>query len=130
MEDEKNRFNLASHLEELGASCQKIFLKEISFKYFILITKGWNSTRKFRILEERAAGIRENQATIQAIEEKLNQTGPTLIPSVSQVIDQPNSPLASHHSGNRISVAKSHHSSQTQVVSRRRQAYKGKTRHI
>ncbi|MBW0529633.1 hypothetical protein O181_069348 [Austropuccinia psidii MF-1] len=43
--------------------------------------QGWNSTRKFKILEERATRIREHQATIQAIEEQPNQTGPTLIPS-------------------------------------------------
>ncbi|MBW0495122.1 hypothetical protein O181_034837 [Austropuccinia psidii MF-1] len=48
------------------------------------ITKGWNPTRQFRLLEERETRIRENQATIQAIEEWLNQTGPTLIPSGSQ----------------------------------------------
>ncbi|MBW0492006.1 hypothetical protein O181_031721 [Austropuccinia psidii MF-1] len=52
------------------------------------ITKGWNPTRKFRLLEERATRIREKQATIQAIEEQLNQTGPTLITSGSQGVDQ------------------------------------------
>ncbi|MBW0502035.1 hypothetical protein O181_041750 [Austropuccinia psidii MF-1] len=57
------------------------------------------STRKFRLLKERASRIRESQATIIAIGEKLNQTGPTLIPSGSQVVDQPSSPVASHHSG-------------------------------
>ncbi|MBW0577567.1 hypothetical protein O181_117282 [Austropuccinia psidii MF-1] len=34
----------------------------------MVITKGWNPTRKFRLLETRANRIRENQATIQAIE--------------------------------------------------------------
>ncbi|MBW0512845.1 hypothetical protein O181_052560 [Austropuccinia psidii MF-1] len=62
------------------------------------ITKGSNPTRKFRLLEDRATKIRENQATIQAIEEQLNQTEPTLIPSGSQGGDQPKSPVASHHS--------------------------------
>ncbi|MBW0541815.1 hypothetical protein O181_081530 [Austropuccinia psidii MF-1] len=87
----------------------------------MVITKGWNPTRKFRLLEEPATRIRENQANIQAIEEQLNQTGPTLIPSGSQGVDQPNSPVASHHSESSRSVAKSHHYSQSQVVYRRRQ---------
>ncbi|MBW0481371.1 hypothetical protein O181_021086 [Austropuccinia psidii MF-1] len=47
--------------------------------------------------EERATRIRKNQATILAIEEQLNQTGPTLIPSGSQGVDQPNTPVASCH---------------------------------
>ncbi|MBW0554128.1 hypothetical protein O181_093843 [Austropuccinia psidii MF-1] len=78
---DNKRFNLASHWEELSASFQKICLREIPFKDLIEITKGWNPTRNSRLLEERATKIRENQATIQAIEEQLNQTGPTLIPS-------------------------------------------------
>ncbi|MBW0501950.1 hypothetical protein O181_041665 [Austropuccinia psidii MF-1] len=92
------------------------------------ITKGWNPTRQFRLLEERETRIRENQATIQAIEEPLNQTGPTLIPSGSQGVDQTSSPVASHHSGTNRSVTKSHHFSQSQVVSKRRQGYKGKNK--
>ncbi|MBW0478373.1 hypothetical protein O181_018088 [Austropuccinia psidii MF-1] len=82
----------------------------------------------FRFLEERATRIRENQATIQAIEEQLNQTKPTLIPSGSQGVEQPNSPVASHHSVTSRSVAMSHHSPQSQVVSRRRQGYKCKNK--
>ncbi|MBW0486236.1 hypothetical protein O181_025951 [Austropuccinia psidii MF-1] len=118
---ENKRFNLASHWEELGASFQKICLKEIPLKDLMVITKGWNPSRKLRLLEERETSIRENQATIQAIEEQLSQTGPTLVPSGSQGVDQPNSPVTSQHSGTSRSVAKSHHSSQSQVVSRRRQ---------
>ncbi|MBW0524344.1 hypothetical protein O181_064059 [Austropuccinia psidii MF-1] len=53
----------------LGASFRKICLKEIPFKDLMVITKEWNPTRKFRLLEERATRIRDNQATIQAIEE-------------------------------------------------------------
>ncbi|MBW0505741.1 hypothetical protein O181_045456 [Austropuccinia psidii MF-1] len=94
---DNKRFNLASHWAELGASCQKICLKEISFKDIMVITKGWNPTKQFRLLEERETRIRENKATIQAIEEQLNHTGPTLIPSGSQGVDQPSSPVASHH---------------------------------
>ncbi|MBW0549884.1 hypothetical protein O181_089599 [Austropuccinia psidii MF-1] len=75
------RYNLESHLEELGESCKKICLKEKHFKELMVITKGWNLTRQFRLLGERETRIRENQAAIQAIEEQLNQTGPTLIPS-------------------------------------------------
>ncbi|MBW0467785.1 hypothetical protein O181_007500 [Austropuccinia psidii MF-1] len=64
-------FNLTSNWEEIGSSCQKICLKEIPFKDPMVITKGWNPTRQFRLLEERETRIRENQATIQAIEEQM-----------------------------------------------------------
>ncbi|MBW0536446.1 hypothetical protein O181_076161 [Austropuccinia psidii MF-1] len=66
-------------------------------KDLMVITKGCNPTRKFRLLEVRENRIRENEATIQAIEEQLNQIGPTLIPSGSQGVDQTSSPVASHH---------------------------------
>ncbi|MBW0564622.1 hypothetical protein O181_104337 [Austropuccinia psidii MF-1] len=125
---DNKRFNLASCWAELGASCQKIFLKEIDFKDLIIITKCWNPTRKFRLLEVRENRIRENQATIQAIEEQLTQTGPTQIPSGSQGEVQISFPVASHHSETNRSVAKSHNSSQSQEVSRRRQGYKGKNK--
>ncbi|MBW0559735.1 hypothetical protein O181_099450 [Austropuccinia psidii MF-1] len=94
----------------------------------MVITKGWNPTRQFRLLEERATRMREDKATLQAIEEQLTQTGHTKIPSGPQRVGQNSSPVASHHSGTNRSVAKSHHSSQCQVVSRRRQGYKAKTR--
>ncbi|MBW0473273.1 hypothetical protein O181_012988 [Austropuccinia psidii MF-1] len=125
---ENKRFNLASHWEELGASFQKICLKEMDFKDLMVITKGWNPTRKFRLLVERETRIREDKATIQAIEEQLTQTGNTQIPSDSQGVGQTSSPVASHPSGTNRSVAKSHHSSQSQVGSRRRQGYKGKNK--
>ncbi|MBW0581959.1 hypothetical protein O181_121674 [Austropuccinia psidii MF-1] len=125
---DNKRFNLASHWAELGASCQKICLKEILSKELMVITKGWNRNRQFKLLEERETRIRENQATIQAIEEQLNQTEPTLIPSDLQGVGQPKSPVASHNSGTSRSVAKSHNSSQSQVVSRIRQGYKGKNK--
>ncbi|MBW0569962.1 hypothetical protein O181_109677 [Austropuccinia psidii MF-1] len=115
------RFNLESHWAELGASGQRICLKEIPFKDLIVITKGWNPNRKFKLLEQRETRIRENQATIQVIKEKLKQTEPTMIPSGSQGLETPNSPVDSHHSGTRRSVSKSHHSSQSQVVSSKRQ---------
>ncbi|MBW0480186.1 hypothetical protein O181_019901 [Austropuccinia psidii MF-1] len=47
---ENKRFNLASPWAELGASFQKICLKEIDFRELMVITKGWNPTRKFRLL--------------------------------------------------------------------------------
>ncbi|MBW0508908.1 hypothetical protein O181_048623 [Austropuccinia psidii MF-1] len=81
---DNKRFNLASYWEELGASCQKICLNEIDFRDLMVITKGWNPTRKFRILEVSANRIRENQATSKAIEEQLTHTGHTQIPSGSQ----------------------------------------------
>ncbi|MBW0535712.1 hypothetical protein O181_075427 [Austropuccinia psidii MF-1] len=64
---DNKRFNLASHWAELGESFQKICLKEIPFKDLMVITKGWNPNRQFKLLEERTTRIRENQATIQAI---------------------------------------------------------------
>ncbi|MBW0521180.1 hypothetical protein O181_060895 [Austropuccinia psidii MF-1] len=94
----------------------------------MVITKGWNPTRKFRLLDVRANMLRENQATIQAIEEKLTQPGNTQIYSGSQGAGQISSPVASHPSETNKSVAKSHHSSQSQEVSRRRQGYKGKNK--
>ncbi|MBW0481255.1 hypothetical protein O181_020970 [Austropuccinia psidii MF-1] len=78
---DNKRFNLASHWEELREGFQKIFLKEIPFKDIMVMTKGWNPNRKLKLLEEREARIRENKATIRAIEEKLNQTENSLIPS-------------------------------------------------
>ncbi|MBW0489574.1 hypothetical protein O181_029289 [Austropuccinia psidii MF-1] len=108
---DNKRFNLASHWAELGANFQNICLKEIEFRDLMVITKGWNPTRKFRLLEVRENRIRENQATIQAIEEQLTQTGHTQIPSGSQGVDQTSSPVASNHSEISRSVAKSHHSS-------------------
>ncbi|MBW0557937.1 hypothetical protein O181_097652 [Austropuccinia psidii MF-1] len=121
-------FNLASHWEELEASCQKICRKEIDFRDLLVIIKIWNPTRHFRLLEVRENRIRENQSTIQAIEEQLTQTGNTHIPSGSQGAGQISSPVASQHSETSRSVAMSDHSSQYQEASRRRQGYKGKNK--
>ncbi|MBW0468911.1 hypothetical protein O181_008626 [Austropuccinia psidii MF-1] len=125
---DNKRFNLASHWAELGASFQRICLKVIEFKDLMVLTKGWNPTRQFRLLEARENRIRENQATIQAIEEQLTQTGPTQITSGSQGAGQISFPVASYHSETNKSVTRSHHSSQFQEVSRRRQGYKGKNK--
>ncbi|MBW0558945.1 hypothetical protein O181_098660, partial [Austropuccinia psidii MF-1] len=95
---ENKRFNLIYHWAELGASCQRICLREIDFRALMVITKVLNPTRKFRLLEGRANKIRENKATIQAIEEQLTQTGPTQIPSGSKGEGQISSPVASNHS--------------------------------
>ncbi|MBW0495478.1 hypothetical protein O181_035193 [Austropuccinia psidii MF-1] len=124
---DNKRFNPASHWEELGASFQKIFLKDIDFKDLMVITTDWNPTTKFRLLEVRANRIREKKATIHAIEEQPTQTGNAQIPSGSQGAGQISSAVASHHSETNRSVDKSHHSSQSQEVSRRRKGYKGKT---
>ncbi|MBW0565009.1 hypothetical protein O181_104724 [Austropuccinia psidii MF-1] len=51
-------FHLASHWVELGESFQEICLKEIEFKDLMIITKGWNPTKQFRLLEARAQRIR------------------------------------------------------------------------
>ncbi|MBW0546593.1 hypothetical protein O181_086308 [Austropuccinia psidii MF-1] len=72
---DNKRFNLASHWAELVASFQKICFKQVGFKALIVITKGWNPTRHFRLLEVRENWIRDNRATIQAIEEQPTQTG-------------------------------------------------------
>ncbi|MBW0498311.1 hypothetical protein O181_038026 [Austropuccinia psidii MF-1] len=53
---DNKRLNLVSHWAELEASFQKICLKEIDFKDLVVITKGWNPTRKFRLLEVRKTG--------------------------------------------------------------------------
>ncbi|MBW0520882.1 hypothetical protein O181_060597 [Austropuccinia psidii MF-1] len=89
------RFKLASHWEELGESFHKIGLKEIDFRELMVITKDWNPTRQFRHLEVTPNRIRENQATTQAIEEKVNQIGNSQIPSGSQGIHQTCSSVAS-----------------------------------
>ncbi|MBW0557371.1 hypothetical protein O181_097086 [Austropuccinia psidii MF-1] len=86
-------------LEGYESSFQKINLKKITFKELMEITKGRNCTRQFRLLAERETRIRENQATIQAIEEQLNQTGCTMISSGSQEVDKNSSPVALHHPG-------------------------------
>ncbi|MBW0575384.1 hypothetical protein O181_115099 [Austropuccinia psidii MF-1] len=70
---ENKRFNLASNWEELRESYQKICLREMSFKEVVEITKSWNPNRKFKLLEERKAKIRDNKAKIQAIEEQWSQ---------------------------------------------------------
>ncbi|MBW0494893.1 hypothetical protein O181_034608 [Austropuccinia psidii MF-1] len=89
------RFNLAFHYAELGASFQKICIRGIDFKDVMVLTRAWNPTRQFRLLEVRENRIRENQATIQAIEEQLTQTGHTQVPSGSLGAGQISSPVAS-----------------------------------
>ncbi|MBW0556090.1 hypothetical protein O181_095805 [Austropuccinia psidii MF-1] len=71
--------------------------------------------------EEREARIRDNQATIQTIEEQLNQKKNNLIPSGSQGVNQPDFQVALHNSSTRRSVPKSHYFSQFLVFSRRGQ---------
>ncbi|MBW0496786.1 hypothetical protein O181_036501 [Austropuccinia psidii MF-1] len=73
------RFNLASHWAEHGAAFQKICIEEIPFKDIMVITKGCNPNTKLKLLDERESRIRENQATIQAIEDELNHMEKTLI---------------------------------------------------
>ncbi|MBW0550605.1 hypothetical protein O181_090320 [Austropuccinia psidii MF-1] len=106
----------------------EICLKKIYFKDPIEITKGWNSNRKFKLLEDKEAKFRENKATIQSIEEQWSQKGNILTPSGSQVVGQASSPVASNHSEYRKSGAKSHHYSQFQEFFSRRQGSKGKNK--
>ncbi|MBW0483942.1 hypothetical protein O181_023657 [Austropuccinia psidii MF-1] len=113
-------FSLTSHWKALEESLQKIFLKEIPFKALMVITNTWNPNRQFKLLEERAARKKKSPATIKAIEEILNQKEHTIIPSGSQRVNQPDSPVASKNSSIKRSVARSHYSSQSQAVSRRR----------
>ncbi|MBW0471222.1 hypothetical protein O181_010937 [Austropuccinia psidii MF-1] len=98
MEHGQQEVQPSKHWEEFGASFQKICLNKIDFRALMVITKGCNPTRQFRLLEVRANRIRENQATIQAIEQ-LTQTGHPWIPSCSKGVDQTSSSVASHHSG-------------------------------
>ncbi|MBW0484161.1 hypothetical protein O181_023876 [Austropuccinia psidii MF-1] len=125
---ENKRFNIASHWEELGETFQKIFLRGISFKDLIEITKGWNPNSQFKLLEEREAKIRENQATIQAIEKEWTQKEDIMNPSGSQGVGKPKSLVGSHYSGSNKTVTKSHHYSQFKEVSSRRQGPKGKNK--
>ncbi|MBW0469452.1 hypothetical protein O181_009167 [Austropuccinia psidii MF-1] len=118
---EHKKFKMASHWEELGARCHKICLKVIDFKEIMEIIKGWNPNRKFKLLEEREAKIRENQATIHNIEEQWRHKENILTPAGSQGVGQTNSFVASNHSESRKAGAKSHHSSQSQEVYRIRQ---------
>ncbi|MBW0508313.1 hypothetical protein O181_048028 [Austropuccinia psidii MF-1] len=97
---DQKRFNLASNWEVLRAGFQKIYLKEIPFKDLMVITKGWNPNRKLKLLEGKAARIRDNQATIQEIEKKTRQRI-LLFLSGSQGVKQPNYPVISHHSSTR-----------------------------
>ncbi|MBW0580980.1 hypothetical protein O181_120695 [Austropuccinia psidii MF-1] len=106
MEHGKQEVQPGIPLAEPGVSFQKISLKEIYFKDLMVITKGWNPTRQLRLLELRENRIRENQATIQAIEEQLTQTGHTKIPSGSQGAGQISSPVASYHSETNRSVTR------------------------
>ncbi|MBW0539660.1 hypothetical protein O181_079375 [Austropuccinia psidii MF-1] len=124
---DNKRFNLASYWAKLGASSQKICLKGIDFRDLMVMYKGWTPAMQFRLLDVRGNRIGENQATIQAIEEQLTQTGHTQIPSGSQGVGQISSPVDSHHSETNRSVAKSHHSSQYQQVSREDKDTRGKT---
>ncbi|MBW0568442.1 hypothetical protein O181_108157 [Austropuccinia psidii MF-1] len=87
----------------------------------MVINKGLNTNRKFTLLEEMEARRKENQAPIQAIEEKMNQTENTLIPSGSQGLKQPDTPVDLKHSRTSRLVAKSHHYSKLKVVFSRRQ---------
>ncbi|MBW0567878.1 hypothetical protein O181_107593 [Austropuccinia psidii MF-1] len=93
------------------------------------IKKGWDLRRKFRLLEKRAARIKENNTPIQAIEGQWNQKEENWIPSGSQgVVSQLNSPVAFNNPEYNKSVAKSHNYYQSQVFSRRRQGSKAVTR--
>ncbi|MBW0569993.1 hypothetical protein O181_109708 [Austropuccinia psidii MF-1] len=92
------------------------------------LQRPYGNHQSLESYQARAQRIRENQATIQVIEGQLTQTGPTQIPSGSQGAGQISSPVDSHHSDTNRSMTKSHHSSQFQEVSRRRNRYKGKNK--
>ncbi|MBW0501240.1 hypothetical protein O181_040955 [Austropuccinia psidii MF-1] len=92
----------------------------------MVITKGWNPN----VQNLEGEGYQDKGKTSQYPRyRRTTEPGqPTLIPSPSQGVDQPNSPVAPQHSGTSISVAKSNHSSQFQVDSRRIQESMQKTR--
>ncbi|MBW0551320.1 hypothetical protein O181_091035 [Austropuccinia psidii MF-1] len=98
---ENKMLNLASHWEGLGESFERICLKDIPFKNLMVVAKGWNLKRQSKLLEEGTTSIRENKHTIQVIEEQLNQTELTLVPLISQGVDQPKSLVASYYSSTR-----------------------------
>ncbi|MBW0464164.1 hypothetical protein O181_003879 [Austropuccinia psidii MF-1] len=107
--------------------CKKICFKEVSYKELVKITKGWNPNKQFKPLEKREAKMRKNKARIQAIGKQCSQKENALTPSGSQGVgNKPNSKVDSHHSGTNRSVARSHNSSQSQAVSRRREGPRGK----
>ncbi|MBW0485276.1 hypothetical protein O181_024991 [Austropuccinia psidii MF-1] len=62
--------NLPSHWAEFGETFQKICLRGISFKDLMEIAKYWNPNNKLKLREGREAKIKEDQATIKAIEEQ------------------------------------------------------------
>ncbi|MBW0543530.1 hypothetical protein O181_083245 [Austropuccinia psidii MF-1] len=93
--------------------------EDMSFKDLMEITKDWNPKRQFKLLEEREAKIRENQATIQTIEEQSSQKENIMTSLGSQGVGQPNFPVDSHHFESRKAGAKSDHYSQFQESSRR-----------
>ncbi|MBW0487465.1 hypothetical protein O181_027180 [Austropuccinia psidii MF-1] len=51
---DNKRFNLESLWAELGASCQKIRVKDMDFNDLMGITKRWNPTRKSTADQDRA----------------------------------------------------------------------------
>ncbi|MBW0489117.1 hypothetical protein O181_028832 [Austropuccinia psidii MF-1] len=91
---DNKKLNLCSHWEEIGEGSKNISLREIPFTDLMVNTKGWNPNSQFKLLEEMEARISDNKATIQFIEEQFNQKDHTLIPSGSQVVNQPDSPVA------------------------------------
>ncbi|MBW0469928.1 hypothetical protein O181_009643 [Austropuccinia psidii MF-1] len=56
---------------------QKICLKKIASMGLMQEMKGWNSKKSFKLLEERATGIEEAQAAIQAIEKYWHMEEPS-----------------------------------------------------
>ncbi|MBW0491728.1 hypothetical protein O181_031443 [Austropuccinia psidii MF-1] len=59
---DNKRFNLASHWEELGASCQKIYLKEIDFRDLMLYIRTADPDRAYSD-SFRVTRIRPNQVS-------------------------------------------------------------------
>ncbi|MBW0555954.1 hypothetical protein O181_095669 [Austropuccinia psidii MF-1] len=107
---ENKSFNLASHWAEVGASCQKICLKETDFRDLMVITKGWNPTRQFRLLEVRENRIggesshyqsyrrtadpyREYSDSFRLTRRRPNQLSSGFTPFRIQQISGPESPL-------------------------------------
>ncbi|MBW0471327.1 hypothetical protein O181_011042 [Austropuccinia psidii MF-1] len=81
-------FNLASHWAELGASCQKISLKELDFRDLMVRTTGWNPTRKRTTDPERA-----HSDSIRLTRSRKNQLSSGFKPFRNQQISGQKSPF-------------------------------------
>ncbi|MBW0530190.1 hypothetical protein O181_069905 [Austropuccinia psidii MF-1] len=109
----RKRFSLETQLEDFGTRIQKICLRNMTWVEYMQKMDGWHPNRQQTFLEEREARIKNNQETIQDIEEQWKE--PNLIKEGTFVSKEHQSSPATHQSGYQKSVAgssKTPHSSQ------------------